>query len=236
MVNPVDSGRTTGPPLGSSRNLYWPIKLLVWALMQTPLFQTSLLMGDGWFPRRGQRKWYNSTSFSLHLLLHGLKAFGLQEASLDIVFSLGCSSWIDALPETASGAGVSRRMLFACSATRSLKLEITYTFTAPSALQYGRKLGGDVTLLCWQSSIYWIWQERNKRLHNQQFRSPEAIISLITRQITDRISAYRLDSPAISSIIMQLWFSTQTWPDLSLSFPLGGLGSLSVLLLWVQMG
>lgn len=74
----------------------------------------------------------------------------------------------------------------------------------------GNKYKKRLTLLCWQSSIYWIWQERNKRLHNQQFRSPEAIISLITRQITDRISAYRLDSPAISSIIMQLWFSTQT--------------------------
>ncbi|KAF2571138.1 hypothetical protein F2Q70_00000090 [Brassica cretica] len=51
----------------------------------------------------------------------------------------------DALLETVFGAGDSRRMLCACSATRSLKLEITYTSTAPSALQSGRKLGGDVT-------------------------------------------------------------------------------------------
>ncbi|XP_033131948.1 uncharacterized protein LOC117126867 [Brassica rapa] len=74
----------------------------------------------------------------------------------------------------------------------------------------GNKYKKRLTLLCWQSSIYWIWQERNKRLHNQQFRSPEAIISLITRQITDRISAYRLDSPAISSIIMQLCQGSDT--------------------------
>nr|VDD42075.1 unnamed protein product [Brassica oleracea] len=73
----------------------------------------------------------------------------------------------------------------------------------------GNKHKRRFTLLCWQSAIYWIWQERNKRLH-QQFRPSETIISLITRQITDPISSYRLNSPALSSLYMQLWLSTET--------------------------
>ncbi|CAG7898114.1 unnamed protein product [Brassica rapa] len=72
----------------------------------------------------------------------------------------------------------------------------------------GNKTAKKLTLLCWQSTIYWVWQERNKRLHNNQYRSQDAVIKLITRQITDRISGYRFDSPIISSRYMQLWLST----------------------------
>ncbi|KAH0870620.1 hypothetical protein HID58_077642 [Brassica napus] len=36
----------------------------------------------------------------------------------------------------------------------------------------------------------------------------DAVIKLITRQITDRISGYRFDSPIISSRYMQLWLLT----------------------------
>lgn len=55
----------------------------------------------------------------------------------------------------------------------------------------GNKIQKRFALICWQSSIYWIWQERNKWLHSQQFRSPDALLRLITRQITDRLLAYR---------------------------------------------
>lgn len=75
------------------------------------------------------------------------------------------------------------------------------------ALQ-GNKTRKKLTLLCWQSSLYWIWQEKNKRLHNNQFRPTDAIIRPITRQITDRISSYRFNSPSASSRYMHMWLST----------------------------
>ena len=42
----------------------------------------------------------------------------------------------------------------------------------------GNKTMKRLTLLCWQSTIYLIWQKRNKKLHNNQFRAPDAIIRL----------------------------------------------------------
>lgn len=74
----------------------------------------------------------------------------------------------------------------------------------------GNKVKKRLTLIAWQSTIYWIWQERNKRLHFQRYRPPDVLLRLITRQITDRISAYRFDSPTRASRYMQTWFATET--------------------------
>lgn len=61
-------------------------------------------------------------------------------------------------------------------------------------------------LLAWQSVIYWVWQERNKRLHHNQSRPAHVLIALICRQIKERILSFRIDSPAISSRLLQRWF------------------------------
>ena len=87
------------------------------------------------------------------------------------------------------------------------QLDWDQTMIQMQSLQ-GSKYTKRLTLLCWQAGIYWIWQERNKRLHTQQFRSSDVVIPLIIRQITDRISSFRHKSPAESSRYMQLWFST----------------------------
>ncbi|CAA7014934.1 unnamed protein product [Microthlaspi erraticum] len=45
------------------------------------------------------------------------------------------------------------------------------------------KLWNRLTLIAWQASIYWIWHERNQRLHRQIFSSVDTIMVLINRQI-----------------------------------------------------
>ncbi|XP_048626740.1 uncharacterized protein LOC125594686 [Brassica napus] len=81
--------------------------------------------------------------------------------------------------------------------------ELDQTLLSMQTLQ-GNKMAKKLTLLCWQSTIYWVWQERNKGYTNNQYRSQDAVIKLIT----DRISGYRFDSPIISSRYMQLWLLT----------------------------
>ena len=44
-----------------------------------------------------------------------------------------------------------------------------------------RSWRGRLILLSWQSCIYWIWQERNGRLHRNAFRSVEGVDKLIDR-------------------------------------------------------
>lgn len=66
---------------------------------------------------------------------------------------------------------------------------------------------GRLVLLCWQCCIYWIWQERNGRIHRNSFRSPDTISSLVDRQIKDRILSYRDINPSLSSRMMQRWLA-----------------------------
>ncbi|CAA7014913.1 unnamed protein product [Microthlaspi erraticum] len=67
-----------------------------------------------------------------------------------------------------------------------------------------------LTLLAWQASIYWIWHERNGRLHRQIFNSGESIHGLIDRQIRNRIASYRDVNTKMASKLLQLWLSTES--------------------------
>lgn len=66
---------------------------------------------------------------------------------------------------------------------------------------------GILSLLCWQSCLYWSWSERNTRLHLNVFRSPDSLIKRIDRQIRDRILSLRSANPSSSSVMMQQWLS-----------------------------
>ena len=66
---------------------------------------------------------------------------------------------------------------------------------------------GILSLLCWQSCLYWSWSERNTRLHQNVFRSPDSLIKRIDRQIRDRILSLRSANPSSSSVMMQQWLS-----------------------------
>lgn len=79
------------------------------------------------------------------------------------------------------------------------------------SLQQMQSLGGDrirkrLLLLSWQAVIYWIWSERNSRLHHNSSRSSALLITIIERQVKDKISSYRDGNPALSSSLMQSWF------------------------------
>ncbi|KAL0663062.1 hypothetical protein Bca4012_099899 [Brassica carinata] len=63
-----------------------------------------------------------------------------------------------------------------------------------------------LTLLAAQATIYWIWRERNSRLHHQTFKSSDTIISTIDKQIRHRLLSFRCKNPRASSAMMQLWF------------------------------
>ncbi|KAG5380854.1 hypothetical protein IGI04_028696 [Brassica rapa subsp. trilocularis] len=63
-----------------------------------------------------------------------------------------------------------------------------------------------LTLLGWQACIYWIWNERNNRLHANQFRSLDSLFSIIDHQIRNKIQSFRETNPRRSSQMMQRWF------------------------------
>jgi len=61
-------------------------------------------------------------------------------------------------------------------------------------------------LLATQAVIYWFWTERNSRFHRQTFKPPKAIISLIDKQIRNRLQSIRHANPRASSAMSQFWF------------------------------
>ncbi|KAF3600028.1 hypothetical protein F2Q69_00037277 [Brassica cretica] len=63
-----------------------------------------------------------------------------------------------------------------------------------------------LTLLAVQGTIYWLWHERNTRLHQQTFRTAEAIFSTIDKQLWNRVQSFRHTNPRASTAMMQLWF------------------------------
>ncbi|KAL0665549.1 hypothetical protein Bca4012_102387 [Brassica carinata] len=64
---------------------------------------------------------------------------------------------------------------------------------------------GHLTILCWQACLYWVWSERNARLHRDVFRSSDALICRIDRQIRDKILSFRETNPTVSSVMMLQW-------------------------------
>ncbi|KAF8099557.1 hypothetical protein N665_0242s0040 [Sinapis alba] len=68
-----------------------------------------------------------------------------------------------------------------------------------------RSTKGMLLRFCWQGCIYWIWSERNARLHRQIYRSTDTIKKLLDRQIKDKILTFRHTNPSSSSKLMQQW-------------------------------
>ncbi|CAF2067891.1 unnamed protein product [Brassica napus] len=62
-----------------------------------------------------------------------------------------------------------------------------------------------ITLLAWQSTLYWIWNERNSRLHSNTFRSVETVFSIIDHQLRNKLQSFRESNPRLSSAAMQQW-------------------------------
>ncbi|XP_018435276.1 uncharacterized protein LOC108807488 [Raphanus sativus] len=60
-------------------------------------------------------------------------------------------------------------------------------------------------LLAWQSTLYWLWIERNARLHSNVFRSTDSIFKTIDLQIRNRTQSFRVTNPKLSSQLFQAW-------------------------------
>lgn len=71
----------------------------------------------------------------------------------------------------------------------------------------GTKHSRTLLLLAWQGTIYFIWSERNNRLHRNTFRSSQSIVSEIDRTIRRKLASVRPANQALSSALLQLWFS-----------------------------
>ncbi|KAF3611157.1 hypothetical protein DY000_02050598 [Brassica cretica] len=69
----------------------------------------------------------------------------------------------------------------------------------------GNKYVRRVTLLGWQSTVYWIWSERNNRLHRNSYRTVDALFRLLDRQIRDKFLSHRDHNPLLASKLMQIW-------------------------------
>lgn len=63
-----------------------------------------------------------------------------------------------------------------------------------------------LSLLAWQSTMYWLWGERNARLHSQVFRSTDQVFKLLDRQLRNKLTSFRDSNPARSSTMMESWF------------------------------
>lgn len=62
-----------------------------------------------------------------------------------------------------------------------------------------------LVLLAWQSVVYWLWNERNTRLHANTYRSTDQIFKLIDRQLRNKIQSFRDANPTRCSLMMQRW-------------------------------
>lgn len=62
-----------------------------------------------------------------------------------------------------------------------------------------------LTLMAIQATVYWLWNERNKRHHQHIFRTTDSLIEVIDKQIRNRIQSFRSSNPRACSAMMQLW-------------------------------
>lgn len=62
-----------------------------------------------------------------------------------------------------------------------------------------------LSLLAWQGTLYWLWNERNTRLHAKTFRSVDQLFLHIDRQLRNKLQSFRESNPARSSAMVQSW-------------------------------
>lgn len=87
-----------------------------------------------------------------------------------------------------------------------------------------------LSLLAWQSTIYWIWNERNTSLHSNTFRSNDLLFRSVDLQIRNRIQSFRESNPKLCSSMMQTWIRL-AWSSISSS----GFIAASLLLYWWEI-
>ncbi|KAG5415491.1 hypothetical protein IGI04_003058 [Brassica rapa subsp. trilocularis] len=147
--------------------------------------------------------WLNSHSplFGAILETH------ISEPSLNQLMSSLCPGWSFASNHAADPDGriiiIWRNPIQAHATTLRLKSPLIL-----SGQMIALPKGKPPTLLsylAWQAMIYWLWNERNARLHSNTFRSADTIYTTIYRQLKNKIQSFRPSNPTMSSAMMQLW-------------------------------
>lgn len=98
-------------------------------------------------------------------------------------------------------------LFFACSFSSHVWSNITgilsqqAIFIWDQHIQWGiglkrRNLNNTVSKLAWQSSIYHLWQERNRRIHRSQANTPHGVTDAIIQSLKMRILSF----PSIQSL------------------------------------
>ncbi|KAL0899355.1 hypothetical protein Bca101_083316 [Brassica carinata] len=64
-----------------------------------------------------------------------------------------------------------------------------------------------LTILAWQATLYWLWNERNTRLHANTFRSIDSLFNQIDRQLRNKTQSFKESNPTLSSSMLQLWLA-----------------------------
>lgn len=85
---------------------------------------------------------------------------------------------------------------------RSWNLTVAQMNTLPT-----EKSTRTLALLAWQASLYWLWNERNSRLHSGIFRSTDVLCKLLDQQIRNKTQSFRDTNPSLSSKMLQRWFA-----------------------------
>ncbi|KAF3607793.1 hypothetical protein DY000_02047434 [Brassica cretica] len=62
-----------------------------------------------------------------------------------------------------------------------------------------------LTLLAWKSTTYWIWNERNARLHSNTFRSIDTLFCFIDLQFWNKTQSFRESNPQLSTAMLRSW-------------------------------
>lgn len=62
-----------------------------------------------------------------------------------------------------------------------------------------------IRLLTWQCTLYYVWAERNSRLHHKVFKPSHSISSQIQATIRSKVAALRDQSPRLSSSLFAVW-------------------------------
>lgn len=66
---------------------------------------------------------------------------------------------------------------------------------------------GKLLLIAWQTALYQIWGERNRRLHTCTFASDTQVFTQIDHSIRNQISSLQETRPKDVSELLSLWFS-----------------------------
>uniref|UniRef100_A0A0D3DN28 Uncharacterized protein n=1 Tax=Brassica oleracea var. oleracea TaxID=109376 RepID=A0A0D3DN28_BRAOL len=110
-------------------------------------------------------------------------------------------------------------MFFDCTFSFELRSRVASRCRLPPFQSWNQtvdqmeSLTGDISicllsLLAWQATIYWLWNEQNGRLHARSLRPVTVIYTAIDHQIRNKIHSFRDVNPSLSSTVMQRWFAT----------------------------